>query len=198
MQLSFYRFKNELGRHSCDRIASVLRTRALRSGQVVILIAGRRGAGKTTIARCLAVEHDFVHYELSTVMKQLRAHDKSLMKVRLRRFVARMRKEGKEDIGVRYLMNSGRLNRERTVLTGIRHYSEVKYLKDTLSPNKVVLVYFHCGIVTRFWRIRRTRERNSFLDFVIEELYSIQWGDRRLKKIADMRYDCSSDSLHIA
>jgi hypothetical protein len=68
------------------------------------------------------------------------------------------------------------------VIVGIRNCDEIKYLVNEATSYRVVPVYVSCPMLSRIRRVVARGERASLLEFMIEEWYSLVWGDKDVKR----------------
>jgi|GEM_PF-4009251 len=99
---------------------------------------------------------------------------------RLRDFVTMMHHKYSHSFAVKYMLQNGFFGVQDTVLTGIRNEAELAFLKEQLATHIVLPVYIWAPVLTRFRRSVTRNERAGFWEFLVEEFYSIRWGDYQL------------------
>jgi len=163
--------------------------------KIIIILLGRRGAGKTTTANSLQTTHNYRHIEMSQIMKLLQNENNSNNLI-LRRFVENMHRIQSKYFAVKYLYENNYIVDNKIVVTGIRNIDEVNYFYKACPNYKIYLFYINCPFFLRYFRTRKRKDRNSFLQFFIEEYYSIKWGDYQLKKISQI-ISCNNSPIHV-
>jgi len=73
---------------------------------------------------------------------------------------------------------------ENIVISGIRHIEEIIHIRKNIPNKRVISLYIVSSIFKRILRILKRNNRNSMRQFLIEEYYSIKWGDYKVKKQA--------------
>lgn len=152
----------------------------LKSKPELLVILGKRGSGKSTIASILEIRNSYKHYEMSLFLKKEREKD-NMNHLRLRKYVSFLHQSKSKYCAVQKLFaNKVSLNKN-TVLTGIRNPLEIKYLTNNLTSFNINIIYLKATFLTRFLRVRKRKSRSNFFEFLIEEYYSIVWGNKKLK-----------------
>lgn len=151
--------------------------------RIILILLGKRGAGKTSLARMLVEKHHFHHIEMSKYLNSLKSSTVE-REMLLRKFVEKTHREQGNTFLIRRLIDDeiGQ-DYSHIVITGVRHPAELDVLKG-LSGYLVVPVYLIVPVFVRLRRIKARSDRNSIKDFLMEEYYAIKWGDRRLQKKA--------------
>ncbi len=147
---------------------------------IILVLTGLRGSGKTTIASNLVTRFNFSHIEMSSVIKELRERD-NLSNYRLRKYVDLMHIRKSRHFAIKHLINNNLLNSQRLVVTGMRNIQEIDYLKNTFKDYKIVSIYLLVPFVFRYFRVIKRNDRNNFCEFFVEEFYSIKWGNNKIK-----------------
>lgn len=150
--------------------------------KILILISGRRCSGKSYLSNILSDKYEFVHFEMSSIAKELRKKEK-MDHLRLRNFVSQEHKKNGKDFLMKNLLNKINESKHgKIVVSGIRH------LEETLCiPNRIYTVewfYIYDILISRLIKTINRSERRSVIDFFIEEYYAIKWRDHLLKRNA--------------
>jgi cytidylate kinase len=150
--------------------------------KILILISGRRCSGKSYLANILSDKYDFVHYEMSSIAKELRKReDKEYL--RLRNFVGQEHKKKGKSFLMEYLIKIiDESEHEKIVVSGIRHLEETLCIPK--KNYRVEWFYIHDSLISRLNKTINRPERTSVLDFFIEEYFAIKWKDYLLKRNA--------------
>lgn len=157
---------------------------------IVLLLIGKRAVGKTTIAAKLEKECGFKHIEMSIFLKRMRVEYK-MENLRLRLFVEYLRKNNKNTLAIENLFNQ--INHEKkVVITGVRHIEELLFLKSNYKIDKLISINLKLNIFQRLHRAIIREKRNSIIEFLIEEFYTIKWGNYKISKNCDINLKNSS------
>ena len=160
-----------------------------------IILLGKRGAGKTTIAKNISYDGDWTHLELSKF-----ANERMLLSENkfssLREYVLELAKMYSPSYLVEQAFIESSLSNSETkhIVTGIRTVAHLNaFLK--VRPNTLV-VYLNPSIFLRYIRTRKRANRNDIRGFIEEEYYSHLWGDHALKAKAHLSFSNGSvDSI---
>lgn len=152
----------------------------------IILILGKRGAGKTTIALELAQQHDGLHIEMSSYIKEIRRRD-GFTKLRLRNFVEYVHDKKSKDYFVSELFNSKIQKSESALflITGIRNPAEVNFF-NSISLFNTKQIYLYLSFFERYKRVKLRGKRGSLYEFIKEEYYSMKWGNSKLESLSQI------------
>lgn len=152
--------------------------------RIILILLGKRGAGKTSLAKLFVAKDGFQHIEMSQYLLALK-EKLGLKEMVLRNFVEQFMREKGKTFFINQLcsdcINSGKSN---IVLTGVRHLSEFDFLRNELQECQVCFVYLQVNFANRFFRILRRQERSSIWQFIVEEYYSNKWGDKKLQRVS--------------
>lgn len=155
--------------------------------RVLLILLGKRGAGKTSLARLFESEEGFCHIEMSKYLLSLKDRLGQKETV-LRYFVERCIREKGSTFLIRQLRTDCMESIQKDiVITGVRHLSEVDYLRDELIEYQARPIYLQVSLARRLFRVMKRNQRRSIWRFIVEEFYSIKWGDRGLKRVS-IRY----------
>ena len=181
----------------CHSLIAFLRENSISiTNEDIVVLIGRSGSGKTSVATCLANNYGFAHLEMSMIAKDLR-HQHGLDHLRLREFVNVTSRNSSSDHIIRRLHSLGLLAKGKIVISGVRHTDEINYLKEHVPEMRVLIVYLQCGVVRRWLRVIRRKGIRSGWDFVMDELYSVRWGDLKLKQLASILLNSSSGMIRV-
>jgi len=148
----------------------------------IVLLHGKRGAGKSTIATLLKKRNNYIHIEYSKFLSNIKSSS-DFQNMLLREYVELMMKKKGKNFFVEMLYEEiRRYAHLNIVITGIRHLSEIFILND--NNKNLYSFYVKVSFWKRLERVLRRKERSSFIQFIIEEYYSIKWGDGKIKKNA--------------
>lgn len=148
---------------------------------MILILLGKRGVGKTTLAKLFESKNGFKHYEMSTYLKEVRS-EMNMEYMKLRKFVDFLHKAYSKDFALKNMAKKGLLNKyQNIVITGVRNPKELIFLKDNFD---VYPIYLKLPFRKRYLRVKKRNGRSSFIDFLIEEYYSIKWNDITLQKLA--------------
>ncbi len=150
---------------------------------LLILLLGKRGAGKSTIASCFEKQYNIQHYEMSDIMKEIRK-EKGKEELPLRVFVSTMHKQHGLYFGVEYIQKRNYFRGNNIVISGIRNRGEIEYIIRENEKYRVELIYLESPIFVRLSRVLCRGTRESIWQFIMEELYATKWGNRQIKKCA--------------
>src|SRR5712664_4156093 len=149
---------------------------------VILILLGKRGAGKTSLAKLFESREGFRHIEVSKYLLSLKER-LGYKETVLRYFVEKFMKEKGDTFLIRQLradcIDSTKTN---IVITGVRHLSEVDYLRTEFVEYQACFVYLQVSFATRVFRVLKRNERSSIWRFMLEECYSIKWGDKYLRR----------------
>jgi len=103
-------------------------------------------------------------------------------KMVLRKFVITNHKEkGKEYFIKQVFSEHIEYSIRSVVITGVRHPAELNFLESHQSNIRLIFIYLNVNFLKRLVRIIKRESRNSLIQFMIEEYYSLKWGDKKLK-----------------
>jgi adenylate kinase family enzyme len=157
------------------------RTLTIKKYDKILVLLGRRGSGKTTLAQLLKKSYFFQHIEMSSELKKMRKHEKQ-ERIRLRKFVDSYRKKGQISLLIKRVIEQIPQKSNRLVITGIRHLEEIDFLTKLSDGTILHTVYLDSKFFVRLSRILNRSCRNNCIEFIIEEYFSKRWGDSILRK----------------
>lgn len=150
----------------------------------ILILLGKRGSGKTSLAKLLECNNGFRHIEMSQYLLTLK-ESLGFKEMVLRNFVEKFQKEkGTSFLISKLITNCVETNNDNIVITGVRHLSEIDFIKSELTESKLFFVYLKVCTLKRLLRIIKRKERSSIWQFVVEEYYSYKWGNRLLRSFS--------------
>ncbi len=148
----------------------------------LVILLGKRAAGKSFLANLVKIECDYEIIEMSSHLKKLRVKY-GLTNLRLRVFAEYLRKAQSKTYAIETLLNEN-TNELNKLILGVRHKEEIEYLKAKYDSTDIRIIYIHVNLLFRLIRALRRKDRCSMLEFFVEEFYSIKWHNSILKKYA--------------
>lgn len=150
----------------------------------IILLSGRRCSGKTYFSKILSDNFDIVHFEMSAIAKSIR-HIENKSSMRLRHFVENKFIESGKHFIIQHLnIYTIKKLKSHCIISGIRHVDEIEYLKSHYSPKQIHTFFLYDSFLNRLFKTYKREERNSVLDFLIEEYYSFKWNTDKIQEMS--------------
>jgi dephospho-CoA kinase len=150
---------------------------------LILILIGKRASGKTTIANAIEERFNFEHFEMSSLLKELRIkYNKE--DLRLRKFVEFLRQTNRKDLAVSSLVDKIK-GIDKVIVTGIRHSDELDFLTNSSIENQAFTIFIKLNIFMRLGRVLNRNSRSSIFEFMVEEYYSCKWRNRKLMKKCD-------------
>ncbi|MDD4149169.1 MAG: hypothetical protein PHE33_04005 [Bacteroidales bacterium] len=148
---------------------------------ILLVLLGKRGAGKTSIANLFESQNDFKHIEMSKFIYEFQQKTES-KNVLLRIYVENTHVRYGTDYFIKKVYEMLKCSKSNIVITGIRHLPELKFINEHFSGKKLFFIYLKVSVLQRIKRVLHREQRSSIFQFIIEEYYSIKWGNYGLKK----------------
>jgi len=153
---------------------------------LILILIGKRASGKTTIAKKIEEKFNFKHFEMSSLLKELRIkHNKE--ELRLRKFVEFLRQTNRKDLAVSILANKIK-GIDKVIVTGIRHPDELDFMKYLFTEDKFFAIFIKLNFLMRLGRALNRNGRSSIYEFMVEEYYAMKWRNRKLMKKCDFNF----------
>jgi cytidylate kinase len=148
---------------------------------VLLILLGKRGAGMTSIAKLFEKQNDYEHIEMSKFINEIKNKTES-KDVLLRKYVENTHEKYGADYFIKKVWEKLRYSKSNIVITGIRHLPELRFIIKHFPDRQLVFIYIQVSVLKRMKRVIFREQRNSIIQFLIEEYYSIKWGNYRLRE----------------